>query len=160
MADHPQAGNPSTDSESAAPPQTPARPAKKTFAWSKTIVNFWLDCSLLIAFLVLAWVSAVLRFLFPVGPAAEEWKLWSRSVEYWRGVQFVTLCVLALGIVLHVMLHWSWVCGVVSKHLLKRPPSRDDGSQTLVGVGVLLVILHLLAGGILLAWFGLEHRVL
>lgn len=148
-----------SDSDDSAATAAPVRPPKKkAFTWSKTIINFWLDCALLVTFLVLAWVSAVLRFLFPVGPAEQEWSLWGLSVEEWRGFQFGTLCVLSLGIVLHVMLHWSWVCGVVTKHLLKRPPSRDDGSQTLIGVGVLLVILHVLGIGILWAWYSLEHH--
>lgn len=162
MAPHPQSPNAlaSADPETGEDRSKGAArgPAKKGFAWSKTIVNFWLDCLLLVTFLLLVWVSAVLWFLFPVGAAAEEWSLWGRSVEQWRGFQFVTLCVLSLGIVLHVMLHWSWVCGVVAKHLLKRPPARDDGSQTLIGVGVLLVILHGLAAGLLLAWYCLEHH--
>lgn len=127
--------------------------------WSKTIVNFWVDCLLLVVFLTLIWVSAVLRFLFPVGPTERNWQLWGGGVEFWRDVQFTVLCVFALGILLHVMLHWSWICGVVTKHVLRRPPSRDDGSQTLIGVGVLLSLLHLLGGALLLAWLCLRQNV-
>lgn len=138
--------------------EPPALPRKPASGWSKTVVNFWLDCLLLVMFLLLVWVSAVLRFLFPVGPAELEWQLWGGDVEFWRGFQFVVLCAFALGIVLHVMLHWSWVCGVVARNLLGRPPSRDDGTQTLIGVGVLLGILHLLAGALLVAWMFMQQR--
>lgn len=148
-----------TDTATAHSEQRPAPPRKSpTSGWSKTVVNFWLDCLLLVMFLLLVWVSAVLRFLFPVGPAEQEWQLWGGDVEVWRGFQFAVLCLFALGIVLHVMLHWSWVCGVVARNLLGRPPSRDDGTQTLIGVGVLLGILHLLAAALLVAWFSLQQR--
>jgi hypothetical protein len=129
-------------------------------AWSKTTLNFWLDCFLLVAFLSLVWVTAVLRFLFPAGAAADEWSLWGWKVEQWRDVQFVVLCVLSLAVLLHVMLHWSWVCGVAARHLRSRSAVRNDGSQTLAGVAVLLIVLHVLAFGLLAAWYCLEHRVL
>jgi hypothetical protein len=138
--------------------QHPAPPRKSSSGWSKTVVNFWVDCLLLVLFLLLVWVSAVLRFLFPAGPAEQEWELWGGDVEFWRGLQFGLLCLLALGIVLHVMLHWSWVCGVVARNLLGRSPSKNDGTQTLVGVGVLLGILHVLAAALIIAWISLRQQ--
>jgi hypothetical protein len=135
----------------------PAGPPRPSQRLSRTIINFWLDCALLITFLLLAFVSAVLQFLFPAGAAADEWTLWGGNVIAWRNFQFVMLCTLALGVLLHLMLHWSWVCGVISKRLLKRAPIRDDGSQTLFGVGVLLVVLHILGIGLLAAWASIER---
>jgi len=127
---------------------------------SKTIVNFWLDCALAVTFVLLCWVSAVLQLLFPAGVASAEWTLWGGTVVDWRNIQFYVLCTLALGVILHVMLHWSWVCGVVVTRLLGRKVGRDNGSQTLWGVGTLVVILHLLAGGLLAAWACLKHSSL
>ena len=69
----------------------------------------------------------------------------------WRNFQFGVLSLLAAGIILHVMLHWSWVCGVLNKQLLKRKAIREDGSDTLVGVGLIAAVLHILAIGVLLA---------
>ncbi len=123
---------------------------------SKTLLNFWVDVSLLVLFLTLLWVSVVLYFLFPPGPANESLTLWGGSVEHWRGFQFGVICLLAVDILLHVMLHWSWVCSVVSKHLLGRKPTRDDGTQTLIGVGALIAIIHILAAALLAAWLGMK----
>jgi len=142
-------------------PSEAARQLRKRTAsplrWSKTLVNFWLDCLLASLFLLLVWVTAVLRFLFPVGATTATVTLWGGDVRDWRDVQFVVLCVFTLGILLHVMFHWTWICGVVMKHLLGRPPSRDDGSQTLVGVGLIVAILHLLGGALLFAWYCLRE---
>jgi Domain of unknown function (DUF4405) len=147
-----------TVAEPEAPVARPSREAKPAGSrFSKTIVNFWLDSSLLVAFLLLAFTSAVLRFLFPAGPAAADWVLWGADVTAWRNFQFVILCVLALGVLLHLMLHWSWVCGVITTRLLHRKPTKDDGSQTLYGVGTLLVVLHILGIALLVAWASIER---
>jgi len=132
-----------------APPPSRQRP---TVAWSRTSVNFLLDLALLVAFLTLAWISVVLRFVFPAGTAAAGWTLWGRGFDDWSAVQFALLCTLALGVLLHLMLHWSWVCGVVASRFSRwrgksiRP---DEGVQTLYGVGLLIVVVNVV--GLLIA---------
>lgn len=117
---------------------------------SKTILNFWLDVGLLFTFLSLCTVSAILQFVFPMGPAAAGWKLWGLSYVAWRDGQFLILSIFAAEVLLHVMLHWSWICGVVSTRMLGRKLSADDGSRTLWGVALLIALLHL-AGGVVAA---------
>lgn len=141
--------------ESADTPPSPARPRK--VGMTRTLVNFWLDTFLLMAFVVLGWVSAVLQFVFPARTDATGWTLWGGDVVAWRNLQFGVLSVLATGIVLHVMLHWSWVCGVLNKQLLKRKAIREDGSDTLVGVALIAVVLHILAIGVLLASWSIKR---
>ena len=73
--------------------------------------------------------------------------LWGYDFNDWANVQFQLLSLLAFAILLHVMLHWSWVCGVISSRLSKwkgRAVRFDDGVQTLWGVGVLILILNVL----------------
>jgi len=120
--------------------------------WSryKTLINFWLDSTLLVLFLVLAWQLSILRFAFPKG-AGERWRLMGHTAADWQDFAFNTFCVFAAGIVLHVMLHWSWIVGTIQTRLLHQKATRDDGSHTLVGVGLLFVLIHVLAGGILWA---------
>lgn len=134
-----------------------AAPASRSSAISRTIVNFWLDAALLITFVTLCWVSAVLQFVFPVGAAPDAFRIWGGTVIDWQNAQFIVLCALALGVVLHVMLHWSWIMGVVTTRLLGRKAERDTGAHTLIGVGLLLAILHLLAVGCLAAWMSLQE---
>jgi hypothetical protein len=59
----------------------------------------------------------------------------------WCSVQFFFLSVLTFGIVVHVMLHWSWVCGVIARKLLHQRELPDDGIRTVYGVGLLIVLL-------------------
>jgi hypothetical protein len=118
---------------------------------SKTTVNFWLDSFLLLVFLVLCWTTVIVRFVFPAPSKTEGWSLWGLDYLAWSDANFATLCILAAGILLHVMLHWSWVCGVLGGWLRKRqggPPKQDNGSRTIWGVALLIAIFNVLGLGI------------
>ncbi len=123
---------------------------------TRTGVNFWLDVCLALLLLTQLWITFVLRFAFPPGPEAAGWSLWSWSYEAWFRAYFGTACVLASAVVLHVMLHWSWVCGVVSRWF-RRPgspkPQTDDPVRTLVGVMLLIGILVVMGIGLAAAIF-------
>ena len=124
--------------------------AKRPIPW--TIVNFSLDVALLGGFLLLVWISCILHFVFPAGAAGFAWKVLGRSLTDWRNFQFLTLLGLGFGLLLHVMFHWSWICGVVRTKLLNRPGRDDTGSDTIWGVAFLVFLLHLLGAGLLAGW--------
>ncbi len=130
------------------------RPRPRKLSWS--VINFFLDLYLLLNFIVLLWVAAVLQFIFPVGIAAEGWTLWGGDVVAWQNVEFTTLAVFTLGVTVHVMFHWSWICGVINKQLFKKTVLKSDGTDTLVGVGMIAVIVHVIAIGLLLAKWAIE----
>jgi hypothetical protein len=112
---------------------------------SRTTINFLLDATLLAAFSVLVFSAVTMRFIFPPGPDAKGWYLWGLSYDQWATVEFSMVAALALGILLHVMLHWNWVCGVVATRLARDKRAKlDEGSQTLYGVGLLIAIFNLL----------------
>ncbi len=124
----------------------------------KTVINFWLDAALLVLFLVNAWELSILRLAFPKG-AGEHWRLLGHTAGDWQDLAFNTFCVFAAGIVVHVMLHWPWIVATIQTKLLRGRATRDDGSHTMIGVGLLFVIIHILAAGILWArWAITEVR--
>ena len=53
------------------------------------------------------------------------------------------------------MLHWSWVCGVLAARFLRRTEGKkrtvDDGTRTLWGVGLLILLLNVMGVGIAVA---------
>ncbi len=117
------------------------------------LINFWLDACLLALFLILVWVSTVIRFVFPAPTSAKGWSLWGMGLDHWQGIQFAVLACLAFAIVVHVMLHWSWVCGTFfSKVRPRRGNVRlpDDGTRTIFGVALMIAILNVM--GLLIAW--------
>ena len=85
------------------------------------------------------WLSATLQIVFPAPTAADGWTLWGLSYDQWRDVQFVMLCLLALDVVLHVMMHWNWVCSVIAMQILRTRNRPDEGMQTIYGVATLIV---------------------
>jgi hypothetical protein len=91
--------------------------------------------------MALCFTSVVVRFVFPPGPAADGWTLWGLDFDAWGGIQFALLALLAIGILIHVMFHWSWVCNVVATRLVGRGARVDDGLQTIYGVGLLIGLL-------------------
>lgn len=117
---------------------------------SRAVVNLLLDAVLLVATLALVCTSCLLHLVFPHATRASGWVLWGLDYDDWAQVQFSLLGVLVLGILVHLMLHWTWVCGIISARLLRRLGKPDDGVQTLYGVTTLLAVI-VLTSGLLLA---------
>ena len=112
---------------------------------SRTNVNFLLDATLLLLFVALCICSAILEFVFPAGTRAEGWRLWSRTYNEWSRIRFSILSLMTIAVLLHVMLHWNWVCGVIESRLRDkshRKGARDDPRHTLWGVSLLIVIFN------------------
>ena len=119
---------------------------------TRTLINFILDTTLLLTFCALIFSSIITRFVFSPGPDAKGWHLWNLSYDQWASVQFATVAVLALGILVHVMLHWSWVCGVVATRLARDKKAKlDEGLQTIYAVGLLILIFNVLGLAIAIA---------
>ncbi len=116
---------------------------------TRTALNYWVDAALAGAFLALVWLAAIVQFVFPAGIEAHRHRLWGRTVEEWRRFEFGALCVLAFLVVVHVTLHWNWVCSVTNTLIRRQPAGRDDGGRTLIGVGMLLFLLHVLGASVL-----------
>jgi len=117
------------------------RPPTRRSGWSWSWVNLLLDAALLVVFTALCFAAVVVRFVFPPGPAAAGWTLWGLDYDAWGGIQFGLVAALAVGILVHVMLHWSWVCNVIASRMAGRGGRVDDGLQTIYGVGLLIGLL-------------------
>ena len=113
--------------------------------FSRTSINFLLDVLLLVLFVALCTTAVIVEFVFPAGPQAQGWTLWGRSQAEWSRIEFLLLATMAAAVLLHVMLHWSWVCGVVSSKLgRKTGAAHDDPTRTLWGVGLLILIINVI----------------
>lgn len=135
-----------------------AKPRSRTHAlMTRTLVNFLLDTFLLLVLLLLVWASFVLQVVFPPATVSAGWTLWGWNYDQWNGFQFGLLCVFMGGILLHLILHWTWVCAVIAKQFLgKKPITKDDGSLTLYGVGMLVVVVNVLGAMLAAAYFAIQ----
>lgn len=146
--------------------EPPARPASSSSGGtpaparrrvSVSVINFWIDVSVLVLLCLLGWVSAVLQFVFPAPTTAAGWSLWGLSYDRWHDVQFALLCLFAADIVLHVMMHWNWVCSVIATQIVRSRSRPDEGMQTIYGVATLIVLLHLIGAAVIAAMFGVHQ---
>lgn len=124
---------------------------------SVAVMNLWLDSFLMLDTVLLGMVSAVLRIVFPAPTVADGWSLWGWTSDQWYDVQFGCLCVLGIGAVAHVTLHWNWVCGVVSTQILRVRGRTHESMKTIYGVGLLIALLHLMAAVVIAAMFCVQR---
>lgn len=115
-------------------PRSPAR-------LSRTLINFWLDALLGVLFFLLCVTAVIVQFVFPPGVAARGVSLWGGSYGQWCSLQFALTAALGLGVLVHVMLHWSWVCSVLTRRILRSGKTLDDGIRTIYGVGLMIGLL-------------------
>jgi len=134
----------------------PAKPRGKRRV-SMSVVNFWVDVAILAALLLLIWESATLQFIFPAPTLAGGWTLFGLTYDQCRDIEFATLCTFSLGILIHLMLHWNWVCSVIATQILPDSERPDEGMQTIYGVATLIVLLLLIGAAIIVALF-FVHR--
>lgn len=125
------------------------RPAPKKK--SRVLLNFWLDATLLVTVLFIAWISTVLHLVFPAPTTADGWVLWGLSFDQWRDVQSTALCICALLALEHVVLHWNWVCSTIATRIFRVKKRPDEGSQAVYGVGTFIVVLTVVFGGVIAA---------
>ncbi len=124
---------------------------------SRTLINFFLDTFLAIVLMVLIWLTFTLQVAFPPPTAAAGWTLWGLSYNAWSRIQFGAFCVLVGGVLVHIILHWTWVCAVIAKQFFgKKPKTQDDGTLTLYGVGTLVVLFNLLGAALAAAYFAVQ----
>jgi len=127
---------------------------------SRTLINFLLDAFLLFLLLTLIWATFVLQFVFPPATASDGWVLWGMDYNGWNRVQFGLFCVMIAGILVHIILHWTWVCAVIAKRFFGvKPKAEDDGTLTLYGVGALVVVFNVIGGLLAAAYFTIQPPV-
>jgi hypothetical protein len=120
------------------------RESEKTVR-SRIPTNLWIDLASLIVMVGLAATGGVIHFILPAG-SGNFYELfgWSRHdigrVHFYLAVAAIVL------LVLHVLLHWAWICCVFAKALGREPPSRR--TRTAWGGGILLGIAIFLVGGL------------
>ena len=136
----------------ATPPATSSKPAP--LKWTRNDTNFWLDAALLITFICILVLTSITQYVFPEARAAADCALFGWSFDDWRLAQSVSIVVFATLVVLHLVLHWAWVMGViagrVSRHLGRRVRVVEP-MTTLYGVAFLTLCLGLIAAAVVVA---------
>lgn len=129
---------------------------------TRSTLNFWLDSFIGLILVIHLALSGVVSVVFPPGVEAAGWILWGYDYTQWCLARDAVLVVFALGILVHLILHWNWICGYVTTRIARRRGSRmrlEDGEKTLIGVGTLVVVLVAITVVIGAAEFGIREPV-
>lgn len=116
----------------------------------KNTLNFAVDALTLLTMLVMILTGLLIEFVLPPRRATGVHQtLWGMDRHDWGEIHFWTAVVLGLLLLLHVALHWEWVCVTVGrllqrgqeKTLVARAPVRN-----VYGAGFLALIVAIIGG--------------
>nr|HPQ81867.1 DUF4405 domain-containing protein [bacterium] len=116
---------------------------------TRNSLNFWIDIALLVAMAALIATGAIMQFLLPPG-SGHFLMIFGMSrhgfgqIHAWLSVATVAL------IVVHIVLHWEWVCCLVGRSCGDPRPCRR--TRVIWGASVLLLFVLLIGGGL---WWAL-----
>lgn len=120
----------------------------------KNTLNFIVDCTGLIAMQILLTTGLLITYVLPPGSRGGHGLTllgWDRHT--WGDVHFWTAITLVGLMVLHVLLHWAWVCDTVRRFVSAQfTPGKRPLANGLYGVGFLVLLIVLNVG--LLAYAG------
>ncbi len=124
--------------------------------WTRNDTNFWLDLALLIVFMAVLAITGIIQFVFPAPADASNWSLWGYDYRSWQLAQSFSIAFFAVLVIVHLILHWAWVCGVISvrfsRHLGRRVRIVEP-MLTLYGVALLAFCLFVILTVVGLAEF-------
>jgi len=119
----------------------------------KNTLNFIVDLAGLLAMLLMAFSGLLMRFVLPPRRGSGPHRtLWGWDRHDWGDLHFWAAVALGALLVLHVVLHWRWVCTTVVGFVRRG----EAGAPATAGVRCLwglafAVLLVALVGGML--WF-------
>jgi Domain of unknown function (DUF4405) len=94
----------------------------------RTDLNFIIDVTAFIGFIVLTTTGVLMRYILPPGSGHYS-TIWGLDRHEWGGIHFWISVVFFSLLALHLILHWRWIMSVVSG----RP---REGSGLRAGLGI------------------------
>jgi hypothetical protein len=103
---------------------------------NRSNVNFIIDVVAFAAFVLLAATGGIIKFVLPQGSGHFS-MLWGMDRHGWGEIHFWIAIVVATAMVLHVILHWQWIVGMIHG---------ASGKGSRIRVALAIVAALLLAG--------------
>jgi len=85
----------------------------------KTKSNFWLDMSILVAFVTILLTGIILWLVLPEGRGSSTALLWGLTKNVWLDVHIWSGVVMFIGAAVHLLIHWRWVSCVGKRYFKK-----------------------------------------
>lgn len=117
--------------------------AEKGAAGGRTALNFWIDLATAVLFAGLLGSGVIMKWILPPGtcdtPGVKVWLGHSR--HWWGDIHFIIAASMLVLMVVHIWLHWGWVCSVWGKLV---GPARSPKTWAAAGAMALLIAVPLL----------------
>lgn len=113
----------------------------------RVTLNFAIDTLTFLVMLAMVATGLLIRFVLPPG-SGERRSLWAGTRHEWGDVHFWLAVTLGALLLVHIALHWGWVCSVVQGWLPRgrRAGPKSSSRRNLAGAALLVAIAGLVAG--------------
>lgn len=119
----------------------------------KNTLNFVVDLLTLLAILAMVGTGLIMYYVLPAGSGGRGLVLWGLGRHDWGDIHFWASAALGGLLILHLALHWAWVCGTVRR--LTRPGKKGGQPRGKLdnawGVGFLVLVVGGFAGFVFIA---------
>ncbi|MGD8276654.1 MAG: DUF4405 domain-containing protein [Gemmatimonadota bacterium] len=103
----------------------------------KGTANYILDFLSLVAMLAIAATGLLMKYVLPPGSSGQS--VWGLGRHDWGGIHFWLAAALILLVVVHLALHWVWVCASTRGIALRRPPRARTRGRRDTALGFILL---------------------
>lgn len=117
----------------------------------RNTVNYLTDLATFVALLCVALTGLLLKFVLPPGSSRGGLSLLGLGRHDWGEIHFWATVALGAVLLLHIAMHWSWVCGTTKRLLTGKSATTTGRARASWGVAALLMIALFFGGFILIA---------
>jgi hypothetical protein len=111
-------------------------------------MNFLIDVLTFLVFFAMFWIGLLIHYVLPPsGGRGHALTLWGMDRHDYGNAHFYLALAMVALIIVHLWLHWPWVCSILSNLFGASQPKRIR--RTLYGTILLLVIGMVTAGSLL-----------
>ncbi len=118
----------------------------------RNTLNFVVDAATLASLLGMVLTGLVIRFVLPPGSGGRNCvprqSLWELSRHQWGDIHYWLAVSLGVLVLIHLALHWSWVCGTLDRFCGRR--SKASPMRRMAYGIVFVISLVVLVGGFLI----------
>ncbi len=121
----------------------------------RSTFNFAIDLVTLLVMLAMISTGLIIRFVLPPGTGGREGgglRLWNWGRHDWGDLHFWLAVSLGALLILHVAMHWSWVCGLLRRRRSAPPGISRPVSHAARNVSGVSFLVLLAAGMAALVW--------
>jgi hypothetical protein len=125
----------------------------------KNSLNFIVDLLTLLAILLMTGTGLIMYFILPAGSGGRGLVLWGLGRHDWGDIHFWSAVALAVLLVLHLALHWAWVCGTIRRLVTSgrkggQPRGKRDNAY---GIAFLIVLIGGFTAFVLISRAGVTY---